>query len=94
MGQCLGTLFVQELLQSGLRIAGALGESGDIKLFALRVGIGNLNIGNVLENTGGTVLGINNIKQLRRLVYEFGVAFACLEGRMAQKQVILTIRES
>ena len=51
---------------------------------ALGVGIGHLDLGDVPQDTGGPVTGVHDIKQLRRLVDELGMAAARHEIRMGQ----------
>ena len=84
LGQRLGSLCIQQLLEAVLGMTGALGKSGGIVLLPLSVGICHLNVGDVLEHAGCTILGIGDIEQLGRFVNKLGMALARHKGRMAQ----------
>ena len=80
----LGALGVQQLLQARAQRLLCLREAGDIVLLALGVGIGHLDLGDIAQDAGGAVAGVHDLKQLRRLVDELGVALAADERGMGQ----------
>ena len=83
VGHGLGTLGVQHLLQAVGPVAGDRREpAGVVHLVA--VPLLHHDVADVLEHLGGPVLALVQLKQLRRLVDELGVAAPRQEGGVLQ----------
>ena len=80
----LGALGVQHLLQAIGPVAGDRWEPAGVSYILLSVPLLHHDVPDVLEHLGGPVLALVQLKQLRRLVDELGVAASRQEGGVLQ----------